>query len=164
MPRESVLPLPGRRRNCALCRRCWLLCGKICRRRTWPKNGEFLLEIQGQSIPLVWRLDASYAAKNIPHVPYAQGNKEMYPIIQSRTTLVKDILTRYVTPVSNICERGIETAVYEDGMILVNHRSTPFVLPQKYQRRNLSVPMAWRKGRKGYSNRSRGCVGKLVKS
>lgn len=78
------------------------------------------------------QIGASYAAKNIPHVPYAQRNKEMYPIIQSRTTLVKDILNKYVTPASGICERGIETAVYEDSMIIVNHRSTPYVLPQKY--------------------------------
>ena len=85
-------------------------------------------------------IGASYAAKNIPHVPYAQGNKEMYPIIQSRTTLVKDILARHVTPASNICQRGIETAVYENGMILVNHRSTPFVLPQKYREEIYQYP------------------------
>lgn len=85
-------------------------------------------------------IGASYAAKNIPHVPYAQGNKEMYPIIQSRTTLVKDILARHVTPASNICQRGIETAVYENGMILVNRRSTPFVLPQKYREEIYQYP------------------------
>ena len=48
-----------------------------------------------------------------------------------RITLVKDILAQHVTLASGICQRGIETAVYENGMILVNHRSTPFVLPQK---------------------------------
>lgn len=79
------------------------------------------------------QIGASYAAKNIPHVPYEQGNKEMYPIIQSKTTLVKDILYRHVTPVSGICERGIETGVFENGMVIVNHRSTPYVLPEKYR-------------------------------
>lgn len=79
------------------------------------------------------QIGASYAAKNIPHVPYEQGNKEMYPIIQSGTTLVKDILYHYMTPVSGICERGIETGVFENGMVVVNHRSIPYVLPEKYK-------------------------------
>lgn len=97
-------------------------------------------------------IGASYAAKNIPHVPYAQGNKEMYPIIQSRTTLVKDILARHVTPASNICQRGIETAVYENGMILVNHRSTPFVLPQKYREEIYQYPWHGEQEGKGVLN------------
>lgn len=78
------------------------------------------------------QIGASYAAKNIPHVPYEQGNKEMYPFIQSRTTLIRDILERHISPKSGIRERGIETGVFENGMIIVNHRSTPYVLPQKY--------------------------------
>ena len=36
-----------------------------------------------------------------------------------RITLVKDILAQHVTLASGICQRGIETAVYENGMILV---------------------------------------------
>lgn len=79
------------------------------------------------------QMGASYAAKNIPHVPYGQRNREMYPIIQSKTTLVKDILKRYIEPASGICERGIETGVFENGMVIVNHRSTPYVLPKKYK-------------------------------
>lgn len=78
------------------------------------------------------QIGASYAAKNIPHVPYDQHNKEMYPLIQSKTTLVRDILYSAALPVSGICERGIETGVFENGMVIVNHRSTPYVLPQKY--------------------------------
>ncbi|MDE7310337.1 MAG: hypothetical protein K2N87_01760 [Eubacterium sp.] len=79
------------------------------------------------------QIGASYAAKNIPHVPYGQGNKEMYPLIQSKTTLVKDILRKYLIPASGICERGIETGVFENGMVIVNHRSEPYVLPENYQ-------------------------------
>lgn len=75
------------------------------------------------------QIGAAYAAKNIPHVPYGHGNKEMYPFIQSKTTLVKDILYRYLMPASGICERGIETGVFENGMVIVNHRSVPYVLP-----------------------------------
>ncbi len=76
------------------------------------------------------QIGASYAAKNIPHVPYGQGNKEMYPFALSKTTLVEDILKRYLLPVSGICERGIETGVFENGIVIVNHRSEPYVLPE----------------------------------
>lgn len=79
------------------------------------------------------QMGASYTAKNIPHVPYEQGNKEMYPLIQSGITLLQDILYRYIQPVSGIRQRGIETGVFEKGMIIVNHRSTPYVLPEKYE-------------------------------
>lgn len=78
------------------------------------------------------QIGASYAAKNIPHVPYGQKNREMYPIIQSKTTLIQDILGRHIKPESGICERGIETGVFENGMVIVNHRSTPYMLPKKY--------------------------------
>lgn len=97
-------------------------------------------------------IGASYAAKNIPHVPYAQGNKEMYPIIQSRTTLVKDILMQHVTPASGICQRGIETAVYENGMVIVNHRSTPYVLPKKFAREIYQYPWHAEQDGKGVLN------------
>ena len=79
------------------------------------------------------QIGASYAAKNIPHVPYGQGNKEMYPLVQSKTTLVQDILYRYAVPASGICERGIETGVFENGMVIINHRSVPYVLPVSYK-------------------------------
>lgn len=79
------------------------------------------------------QIGASYAAKNIPHVPYGLGNREMYPYIQSKTALVKDILRKHLVPASGICERGIETGVFENGMVIVNHRSVPYVLPKQYQ-------------------------------
>ncbi len=89
------------------------------------------------------QIGASYAAKNIPHVPYEQGNREMYPILQSKTTLVKDILERYLLPVSGIRERGIETGVFGNGMVIVNHRSTPYELPQKYETEHYQMPVAY---------------------
>lgn len=79
------------------------------------------------------QIGASYVSKNIPHVPYGYGNKEMYPFALSQTTLVEDILRKYLVPVSGICVRGIETGVFENGMVIVNHRSEPYVLPEKYQ-------------------------------
>ena len=56
----------------------------------------------------------------------------MYPLIQSKTTLVKALLRKYLTPASGICERGIETGVFENGMVIVNHRSEPYVLLEQY--------------------------------
>ena len=78
------------------------------------------------------QIGASYCSKNIPHVPYNQGNKEMYPIALAKNSVVKDILSKHIVPVSGICERGIETGVFENGMIIVNHRSTPYKLPKKF--------------------------------
>lgn len=47
---------------------------------------------KGKVISCGVQLGASYVAKNIPHVPYEQRNKEMYPIIQARSTLLEDLL------------------------------------------------------------------------
>lgn len=78
------------------------------------------------------QIGAAYAAKNIPHVPYAQGNKEMYPLTLSKTAMISDILSAYVAPAGKIRERGIETGVFANGMVIVNHRSTPYTLPEKF--------------------------------
>jgi len=86
------------------------------------------------------QIGASYAAKNIPHVPYGQGNREMYPIIQSKTTLVQDLFSRYLKPAGGICERGIETGVFGNGMVIVNHRSTPYILPKAYKEEYYQYP------------------------
>ncbi len=86
------------------------------------------------------QIGASYAAKNIPHVPYEQSNREMYPLIQSKTTLIKDILYGVQKPASGICGRGIETGVFEAGMVIVNHRSTPYTLPRRFQTERYLYP------------------------
>ncbi len=79
------------------------------------------------------QIGASYAAKNIPHVPYNCGNQEMYPLVLAKTRLVQDILERCKRPISGITEKGIETGVFENGMIIVNHRSTPYLLKKIYR-------------------------------
>jgi hypothetical protein len=76
------------------------------------------------------QIGSAYAAKNIPHVPYDQNNKEMYPILQAKTNLLKDILVQYIEPASGIIERGIEIGVFENGKVIVNHRSTPYVVQE----------------------------------
>ena len=76
---------------------------------------------------------ASYASKNIPHVPYDQGNREMYPFALAGLPLIQEILDRHAVPAGGIRERGIEVGVFEKGMILVNHRPAPYVLPERYE-------------------------------
>lgn len=93
-------------------------------------TGEHLSGMAGTVYAFGVQAGASYAAKNIPHVPYDQGNREMYPLIQSRSSLIADLLGRHVKPASGICERGIETGVFENGMVIINHRSLPYELPQ----------------------------------
>lgn len=86
------------------------------------------------------QIGASYASKNIPHVPYGQGNKEMYPFALAKTALVKDLLNRVCMPCSKISARNIETGVFENGMVIVNHRSTPFKLPKTYADAYYQIP------------------------
>lgn len=113
------------------------------------KMGVKRTSVMGSVYSFGVQIGASYAAKNIPHVPYEQGNAEMYPIIQSRTTLIKDILFDHVIPVSGISERGIETGVFENGMVIVNHRSTPYILPEKYKIERYQYPFHAVKDEKG---------------
>ena len=75
------------------------------------------------------------------NVPYEQRNKEMYPIIQARSTLLEDLLGVCGKPVSGICERGIEAGVFETGMVLVNHRSTPYEIGNLKGNRKFTNPV-----------------------
>ena len=56
----------------------------------------------------------------------------MYPLTLSKTAMISDILSAYVAPAGKIRERGIETGVFANGMVIVNHRSTPYTLPEKF--------------------------------
>ncbi len=103
-------------------------------------SGDLLREKMGEERAVLGRvysfgvqIGASYAAKNIPHVPYNCGNQEMYPFVLAKTRLVQDILESCKRPISGIAEKGIETGVFENGMIIVNHRSTPYLLKKRYR-------------------------------
>ncbi|MCX4268127.1 MAG: hypothetical protein OSJ62_05620 [Lachnospiraceae bacterium] len=95
------------------------------------------------------QIGASYAAKNIPHVPYNCGNQEMYPLVLAKTRLVQDILERCKRPISGITEKGIETGVFENGMIIVNHRSTPYLLKKIYRVEQYQYLTVYRQDRYG---------------
>ncbi len=84
---------------------------------------------KGEVISIGFMLGSSYTAKNIPHVPYNEGNKEMYPLVLSGNTMIKDVLYEKSIPCSPIREKAIEIGIFENGMIVVNHRSVPYKLP-----------------------------------
>ncbi len=78
-------------------------------------------------------MGASYSSKNIPHVPYEQGNNEMYPLALSGSTMIGDILKEAILPKSPITDKGIETGVFENGCIVVNHRPLIYRIPDDYR-------------------------------
>ena len=89
-------------------------------------SGDLLRKKMGEERAVLGRvysfgvqIGASYAAKNIPHVPYNCGNQEMYPFVLAKTRLVQDILESCKRPIS--------------GMVIVNHRSTPYLLKKRYR-------------------------------
>ena len=67
----------------------------------------------------------SYCAKIAPHVPLSQKNNELYPIPMMKRNIVDDIFTEAGIEKSRIYGRNIETAVFDDCMIVVNHTSQP---------------------------------------
>lgn len=64
-----------------------------------------------------------YTAKDGPHVPPAWRNEEMYPVKQMRDDIAMDMVRRECAPAA-APRRGVESAVFENGTVLVNH--TPF--------------------------------------
>ena len=73
---------------------------------------------------------ASYCAKNIPHVPYNQGNKEMYPWTMSGTKVMEEILLKHLERKVPLYGKGIEVGEFENGYVVVNHRSTSVTIPE----------------------------------
>ena len=70
----------------------------------------------------------SYIAKVAPHVARKWKNNCLYPMSLSDETYLEDILKiAGLTPMENH-GRGIETAMFENGEIVVNHTSYPFLL------------------------------------
>lgn len=103
--------------------------GKTLAQLSGEPDGDF----KGAVYSFGVQMGASYGAKNIPHVPYGQGNKEMYPFLLANTGLFEDIFGRYAAPAGGIAGRGIEIGVFENGAVIVNHRPTPYVLPREYR-------------------------------
>ena len=67
----------------------------------------------------------SYSAKIAPHVPLSEKNNELYPIPMMKHNIVDDILSSYCIEKCGIHERNIETAVFDDCVVITNHNSQP---------------------------------------
>lgn len=72
----------------------------------------------------------SYSAKIAPHVPLSQKNNELYPVPLMARNILEDILCKHNISRCSIKGRGIETADFENCMIVVNHTSHPYELPE----------------------------------
>lgn len=71
-------------------------------------------------------------------------NREIKKCIRSFRQEVhcwEDLLGVCGKPVSGICERGIEAGVFETGMVLVNHRSTPYEIGNLKGNRKFTNPV-----------------------
>lgn len=74
---------------------------------------------------------SSYSAKIAPHVPLEQKNNELYPVPLMKSNIVADILKNENIEHSDYCGTNIETAEFDNCIIVVNHTSHPLTLPQK---------------------------------
>ena len=70
-----------------------------------------------------------YTAKPAPHVPLSQGNKALYPFVFMAHQPLRDILLKHTVPDTPLAMKDVECAVFDNGYIAVNHRSTPVLLP-----------------------------------
>lgn len=69
------------------------------------------------------------AARTAPHVPPSQRNSALYPFTHMARNPLREILLRHAAPDVPFAMKDIETAAFEHGLIVVNHRSTPVQLP-----------------------------------
>jgi hypothetical protein len=65
----------------------------------------------------------SYTSKGIPHVPVEQKNNALYPVPLMAEDILHSVLYRYIKPPVPIIGKGLETAVFDNGIIMVNHTS-----------------------------------------
>lgn len=70
----------------------------------------------------------SYSAKIAPHVPLSQRNNELYPVPLMKRNIFEDIVDRHGIYRCEIRGKGIETAEFENCIIVVNHTSHMYEL------------------------------------
>ena len=65
----------------------------------------------------------SYTAKIAPHVPLSEKNNELYPVKLMKDNILWDILAGCGLHRAELYGKGIETAEFENGVVVVNHTS-----------------------------------------
>lgn len=73
----------------------------------------------------------SYSAKIAPHVPLSQKNNELYPVPLMKRNIVADILENEGIERSAVYGKNIETAEFENCVIIVNHTSHPIEIKER---------------------------------
>lgn len=86
---------------------------------------------------------ASYVQKSAPHVPQECKNNALYPVSQLRRHIVEGILERIpgITPRAVQHQKGLETATFFGGSVIVNHTPHPVVLHNLAETLYFQYPM-----------------------
>lgn len=66
----------------------------------------------------------SYTAKIAPHVPREQKNNALYPVTMLERNLLQELLEEALGR-RLFCHRNIEKALFDKGLIIINHTSYP---------------------------------------
>ncbi|UJF31425.1 type 1 glutamine amidotransferase family protein [Paenibacillus hexagrammi] len=83
----------------------------------------------------------SYSAKVAPHVPLEQKNNELYPIPMMKSDIAKDLIGRHLKPSCGFHQTNVETAVFDNGIVVVNHSSYPVLLKALVGQRHFQYPV-----------------------
>ena len=108
-----------------------------------PSAGEPLALWCGSGLPCVSRMQIGqgqvfsfgfmpgyqYIAKQAPHVPPEQRNHALYPFTHMEHNVLRDLLQQYSQPMYPDGMKDVELASFDNGWIVVNHRSTPVRVP-----------------------------------
>jgi hypothetical protein len=84
---------------------------------------------------------SSYTTKTAPHVPLQEKNNALYPVYLTDKNILADILDRHIVSSSPVISKGIETAVFENGVVIVNHTPHPITLPETSRKKTFQRPV-----------------------
>ena len=97
---------------------------------------------RGRVLSLGFEYGYAYARRTMPIVPPSYGRSEMHPVVLLDRTPVEEEIAASPSALFDPV-RGVETAVFGDRAVIVNHRSSPVDLSSIPARRRLSmVPSA----------------------
>ena len=74
----------------------------------------------------------SYVSKAVPHVPVSEKNNELYPLQMLRRNILGEILAR--VGLKPVFVRNIERTKFENGVVIVNHTSYPYMIEEVGER------------------------------
>ena len=69
-----------------------------------------------------------HAARTSPHVPQSQRNNALYPMTHMQRHPLKELLRTHARPDTEFAMKDVECAAFENGLVIVNHRSTAVVI------------------------------------